>query len=267
MVCGDRYPITPAAFGQAAATAGELLGAEVPFRWIEAHRPRLDERVAGILAIDLRRAERADWLDLAEGLRRRWEMVRLALPPRPTMAQLLDVGAYQGGLVHSIRPRIPDLNYLAIDLDPSNAPGDVSVTRMDATQLDLPANSIEQAFLLDICEHLYGYEQVRASIAEAVRVARDFVHIECPDFGDAAYLASLGLKWCWSDWTGHPTAVTEAMFRRAVDDLCIEDIAEVRVAETVYRTDHEQLVRLEAPRDLTIRTDAIDAWRPSQARD
>lgn len=265
LLAGLDRPVTLRELRETIDVASALWTADDPVRALDARRDRVDALLPALLAADAARARNLGDLAVAERLESIWRLARLLAPRPEPLAELLDVGAYKGGLIDSIRkPGGEPPDYLAIDLDPANASGALSVDRMDATRLDLPTHSVSQVYLLDILEHLHGERQVFDAIAEAVRVAIDHVYVECPNFGDDAYLAARGLKWCWSDWTGHTMPATLALFREAADRLDLGDVADVDLGETVYDSTHPQMVRLDAPRDLTIATPEIERWRPAE---
>ena len=69
--------------------------------------------------------------------------------------------------------------------------------------------------MMDVLEHLPGEEDA-IELLEKLRVAaRDFMVIRHPSFEQREYLAELGLKMTWTDWTGHPNMMKISAFRRA----------------------------------------------------
>lgn len=78
---------------------------------------------------------------------------------------------------------------------------------------------VRYVFLDNFLEHLPDFDVVQQMLNVAAAVAEEFVYIRHPSFEDEAYLAALGLKQYWADWTGHPSHILMhdfyAMFRRA----------------------------------------------------
>jgi hypothetical protein len=78
---------------------------------------------------------------------------------------------------------------------------------------------VRYVFLDNFLEHLPDYGVVQQMLDVAAAVAEEFIYIRHPSFEDEAYLAALGLKQYWADWTGHPSRLLLhefcAMFKRA----------------------------------------------------
>ena len=57
-------------------------------------------------------------------------------------------------------------------------------------------------------EHLRDLVEVRKTLGSAVKVATDFLFIRGPYFDADDLLQTQGLKFFWSDWSGHPCHLT-----------------------------------------------------------
>jgi SAM-dependent methyltransferase len=86
--------------------------------------------------------------------------------------------------------------------------------------LKLPRDKCVRYVCMDnFLEHLPDLAMVREMLRVAVAVATDFLYIVHPSFEDEAYLASLGLKQFWQDWTGHPSHVLLSDFTALFSEL------------------------------------------------
>jgi hypothetical protein len=111
---------------------------------------------------------------------------------------------------------------LGIDIDESK------IAAAEAAGVDVVAGDIlklqREKCVRYVCmdnflEHLPDLAMVREMLRVAVAVATDFLYIVHPSFEDEAYLASLGLKQFWHDWTGHPSHVLLSDFASMLRDV------------------------------------------------
>lgn len=65
--------------------------------------------------------------------------------------------------------------------------------------------------LLHVLEHLPSQTSVEKVIRKSLSSTSDFIYIKGPYFDGYDYLRTLGFKLTWTDWIGHPTAVTKNM--------------------------------------------------------
>ncbi|TWT29694.1 class I SAM-dependent methyltransferase [Blastopirellula retiformator] len=111
----------------------------------------------------------------------------------------------------------------------------------DATDLAIPDNSVRFSIMSHFLEHLPDLESVEKAIATALRVSTDCIFLRGPMFDDE-YLANLGLKTYWSDWTGHPCHLTDKQLEAI--------LAKLGVARSSYRLNWVSPIR--SSRDKTI---------------
>lgn len=78
--------------------------------------------------------------------------------------------------------------------------------------------TVRYVFMDNFLEHLPDYDLVQTMLDVAAAVAEEFVYVRHPSFEDEAYLASVGLKQYWHDWSGHPSHLVlpefAAMFKK-----------------------------------------------------
>ncbi|MFN7001255.1 MAG: class I SAM-dependent methyltransferase [Elioraea tepidiphila] len=119
---------------------------------------------------------------------------------------VLDIGCSSGGSLAWSARHIGGRG-LGIDIDPAKvakarAAGQHAMVA-DARRLDWPDGSFRCALIFDTLEHLPGPGPARQCVAEAYRVAREFVLIRGPNFDGEAALRERGVKRYYADWTGH----------------------------------------------------------------
>lgn len=91
----------------------------------------------------------------------------------------------------------------------------------NANFLDVNINpkSVSFVSMMDFLEHLPDYKMVENTLEKAASVAQDFLFIRHPSFEHIEYLAQLGLKITWTDWSGHPSKIRLAEFCQMFDRL------------------------------------------------
>jgi len=94
-----------------------------------------------------------------------------------------------------------------IDIDPkkvaSAKAAGYDAIKGDFCNLDLPDGCVDFTILSHTLEHLPTLDCAKEAIKNAIRISRKFVFIRGPFFDADDYLKCLGLKFYWSDWTGH----------------------------------------------------------------
>jgi hypothetical protein len=88
---------------------------------------------------------------------------------------------------------------------------------------DLPPKCVEYSAMMDFLEHLPDEEAAVHILKNLARASRDFLFIRHPSFEDIDYLAGLGLKIGWTDWSGHPNMMKVADFERVFASFGWED--------------------------------------------
>ncbi len=131
---------------------------------------------------------------------------------RENQYDYIDFGCSKGGSLKFGKKVLGGTNGIGLDVDPRK----VQQTREagfeavvgDVTQLATQPNCARFVTMIDFLEHLPGIELAEKCISAACEAATDFVFIRQPWFDSDGYLFANGLKLYWSDWTGHPNAMT-----------------------------------------------------------
>lgn len=135
----------------------------------------------------------------------------------------IDFGCSKGGSLAFGHRKLGGENGVGVDLRQEK----VELTRQagfeayvaDARDLDLFPDAVRFATMIDFLEHLPGFADAANCIEAACSVAREFVFIRQPWFDSDGYLLSNGLKLYWSDWRGHPNAMSSLELFRIVSRI------------------------------------------------
>lgn len=110
-----------------------------------------------------------------------------------------------------------------IDLDPkkivSAKAAGYEAIKGDFCNLDLPDGCVDFTILSHTLEHLPTLDCAKEAIKNAIRISRKFVFIRGPFFDADDYLKSLGLKFYWSDWTGHTLHLKAEQVMNILEDI------------------------------------------------
>lgn len=134
-----------------------------------------------------------------------------------------DFGCSNGASIEQAQQLFQGGRGLGIDISESKVAtarqSGFEVLQGDLTCLDVPDDAFRFVTMVHFLEHLPSLDLARKCIATGVRTARDFVFIRQPWFSSDGYLAQLGLKHYWSDWSGHPNRMDVLAFCLALRDL------------------------------------------------
>jgi hypothetical protein len=147
------------------------------------------------------------------------------------------------------------LDYHQQSVDAAIAKGfDARYCNLLETDLMLPDGCVEYAAAVDVLEHLPTEQAAVTVLVKLAAAARDFVFIRHPSFEDIDYLAQLGVRLNWTDWTSHPNRMKVDDFRRVFATLGWRDYA---ILPHMLYTDssHLSVLPLAAPPD-TLKYDA-----------
>lgn len=155
----------------------------------------------------------------------------------------IDFGASKGGSLDFASANFGGRG-IGIDIDPKKieslrSNGHEGIVA-DATSLSLPDGSLEYATMMNFLEHLPNASFAQEVIHQAVRVSRKFVYIMGPNFDDIEYLASLGLKKFYADWSGHTWHHTKIDFQRILSSLGVR--YHIIETERIRRSSHKYLL-------------------------
>lgn len=166
-------------------------------------------------------------------------------PQGDRLPQLLDVAGYDfidfgasiGGSIEFALASLGGVRGLGVDLDARKVQQSLDAgyecVQADATNLALPDNSVRFVVISHMLEHLPDLKLIETLILSAVRVASEFVFIQGPYFDADDYLAAHGLKYFYSDWSGHTCHFTVRSLlgileKHGLTDHVIDVIGETR---------------------------------------
>jgi hypothetical protein len=164
----------------------------------------------------------------------------------------LDFGASRGGAIDFALARLGGRRGLGIDVNPAKVrlmrEAGYDCIQGDVTCVPLPAGSVRFVTMSHILEHLPGREAVKRAISEAARLATDFLFIQGPFFDGDAYLESVGLKFFWSSWRGHPFHLTSGELHGILLELGLAH-HDIQARLKVRDSSDEAIHPLDSPRD------------------
>jgi hypothetical protein len=136
---------------------------------------------------------------------------------------LVDAGCGQGHSTDFCERRFGLRPALGIDwhqesIDEARRNG-IAAVCADLLAETLPARCVSYCAAVDFLEHLPDEAAAVAVLRNLGVAARDFLYIRHPSFEEMDYLASLGLKVSWTDWSGHTNMMTVADFERVFAEL------------------------------------------------
>jgi len=132
----------------------------------------------------------------------------------------VDFGCSVGGSMKFAERAFAGGKAIGIDIDPTKvertrAAGYEAVLA-DATDPQQFRGQARFSILSHFLEHLPNYEAVTRSLETAIAISRDFVFVRQPWFDTDGELFRHGLKFYWSDWSGHPMPLTSLQMYRAI---------------------------------------------------
>jgi SAM-dependent methyltransferase len=126
--------------------------------------------------------------------------------------EFLDFGCSDGGSLQFIARSFPGKRGLGIDICPRKVAraqqAGFEAICMDVGQLQNTPNCVSFVIMSHFMEHLPNFEIAAKCMKSALVAAKDFVIVRQPWFDSDGYLFRAGLKFYWSDWTGHTFKVT-----------------------------------------------------------
>ena len=133
----------------------------------------------------------------------------------------LEIGCGSGGSIDHCQRRFNALRGVGVDytraaIIAARAKG-YTAYWCDVLHQPLPERSVRFISMMDTLEHLPATTDMAALLARFAAAAGDFLFIRHPSFEhqDIDYLATMGLKISWTDWSGHTNRLTIADFQRA----------------------------------------------------
>jgi hypothetical protein len=170
----------------------------------------------------------------------------------------IDCGCASGGSLSHCEQRFGKrpglgLDWYGADLEIAKSQG-FAVAHCDLTSVELPAKCISYASMMDVLEHLPNEASAMSVMHKLSVAARDFLFIRHPSFDDVKYLAQFGLKFTWTDWTGHPNMMKIADYQRVFKTLVWNDYVIIPHMPLDDST-HPAIVPATAPAD-TLKYDA-----------
>lgn len=139
----------------------------------------------------------------------------------------LDFGASKGGCIDFATAQLGGRRGLGVDVDPKKVEAMRSLGYDcivgDVADLDLPPKSVRFVTMSHFLEHLPDFATVRKAVQSAAKVATHFLFIQGPFFDADDRLREHGLKFFWSDWSGHKCHLTTDQLVATLENLGLTD--------------------------------------------
>ena len=118
--------------------------------------------------------------------------------------------------------------------------------------------------MMDFLEHQPDEATAAMLLEKFARTARGWLFIRHPSFepADVEYMESLGVKFGWTDWTGHWNMMTVADFERVFASFGWRDYA-ILPHMAFFDSSHESIVPLSAPTDTERHDEAAFGPKPA----
>jgi 2-polyprenyl-3-methyl-5-hydroxy-6-metoxy-1,4-benzoquinol methylase len=177
----------------------------------------------------------------------------------------IDFGCSKGGSIEFAKQYLGGKNGLGIDIDISKVELTISMgydaLQGDLTNLELPDKCVDFVIISHMLEHLPDQATCKAVLASAVRVARKFVYIQGPWFDADRYLALIGLKMTWSDWSGHTLHLTTKILSRMLNTLECKNVL-LFGRKLIESTDDPFIIPIQSPKNCQ-QYESEYGWKPS----
>ena len=165
--------------------------------------------------------------------------------------EFIDLGCGSGRSIRDCRGRFEAGEGMGVEIDPEKVKaareGGVDVIRADATALEVE-DVVRFVSMMDFLEHLPDLDAVEATLRSAGRAASEFLFISHPSFEGEEYLSKLGFRQYWWHWSGHPSHVRIADYRRIFDRLGMTQYL-VRFNELVEDSHHRSILTADMPKN------------------
>jgi hypothetical protein len=170
------------------------------------------------------------------------------------MIDFIDIGCGTGGSIEWAKTKFGGSTHLGIDNREKEVKeatkNGYNVTLADITSEDVVLPQCRYITMLHVLEHLKNEEDVEKVIKKAVNAASEFVIIRSPSFDSIEYLQLLGFRLTWTNWIGHPTAVTTDMLKMITDKLGFK--AETGHLMPVLNSVSNEIVPISSPVDTIV---------------
>ena len=130
----------------------------------------------------------------------------------------------------------------------------------DVRSVDIPVGCVSFCSMMDFLEHVPP-ESTASILAGAAKAARDFLFIRHPSFEDIEYLKDRGLKFDWTDWSGHRNMMTQVNLTSTIEALGYPQYVVVP-RKQILDTTHQSVVPMSAPTDTVGYDEATHGDKP-----
>ena len=163
----------------------------------------------------------------------------------------LDFGCSKGASLRFGMKTLKGRRGLGIDIDASKVEktrqAGFQACQADIRGLDAHPDCVDFVVMSHFLEHLPSLSDGNACIRTACTAARRFVFIRQPWFDADGYLFARNLKLYWSDWDGHPNAMTCLQLYRCLRQIRKASRFRIYGRDRIWRSDDRAVIPLSAP--------------------
>ena len=170
------------------------------------------------------------------------------------MIDFIDFGCGTGGSINWVKTRFGGETHLGLtnrehEVETAIKNG-YNVKLQDITNDDVELPKCRYVSMLHFLEHLKDEQTVEKVISKAINLASEFVFIKVPYFDQIEYLKNLGLRLTWTNWIGHPTAVTSEMLKNITDKFSKQ--AKIGFLYPIIDSDSNEIIPISSPVDTVL---------------
>lgn len=165
----------------------------------------------------------------------------------------IDFGCSKGGSLNFGQKVLGGTRGIGLDVardkvEQTKAAG-FDAAEVDVTNLIFHPNCTRFVMMMDFLEHLPGIDLAESCIKAACEAATDFIFIRQPWFDSDGYLFSKGMKLYWSDWHGHPNAMTALELHRVMSKMKKPKRWRIYARNRITDSSHPAIHPLSSPPD------------------
>jgi len=171
----------------------------------------------------------------------------------------IDFGCSEGGSIDHAQRILEGKTGIGIDIQARNVEtarkNGYHAFQGDLTEIKQIKDKVRFVLMSHFLEHLPGVQMAKKCIISSLSLAREFIFIQQPFFDSDGYLFDKGLKLFWSDWHGHPNAMTALQFHnilRPLQDAGKIDRFAIYGKDRIKHSRHPALLPASAPCDESV---------------
>lgn len=171
----------------------------------------------------------------------------------------IDFGCSEGGSIDHAQRILDGKTGVGIDLQMRNIKtareNGYFAFQGDLTEIKPIKNKVRFVLMSHFLEHLPNVKMAKKCIISGLSLAQEFIFIQQPFFDADGYLLTHDLKLFWSDWHGHPNAMSILQFHNILRPLLSAgkiDRFAIYGKDRIKHSHHPALLPANAPCDESV---------------